>query len=77
MSENTVGIAGDAETLITSTMPLVGARKRTQLNESLAALDLELTAEEIEQLESAVSPAGIAGTRYDAAQMKVLDSERV
>jgi aryl-alcohol dehydrogenase-like predicted oxidoreductase len=55
---------------------LVGARKRTQLHESLAALDLELTAEDLKQLESAIGAVGIAGTRYDAAQMKMLDSEK-
>jgi aryl-alcohol dehydrogenase-like predicted oxidoreductase len=57
-------------------VPLVGARKRSQLNESLAALDLKLSPDELAQLESVVGPYDIAGTRYDAAQMKMLDSER-
>ena len=57
-------------------VPLVGARKRAQLNESLAALDLKLSTDDLAQLESAVGPTDIAGTRYDAAQMRILDSER-
>jgi aryl-alcohol dehydrogenase-like predicted oxidoreductase len=57
-------------------VPLVGARKRTQLSESLAALDLKLTAEDLKELESVVGPTDIAGTRYDAIQMRMLDSER-
>jgi aryl-alcohol dehydrogenase-like predicted oxidoreductase len=57
-------------------VPLPGARKRSQLQESLAALDVQLSAEEIAQLESTVSSSAIAGTRYDAAQMRMLDSER-
>ncbi len=57
-------------------VPIMGARKRTQLNDCLGALDLELSPEELAHLESAVSASEIAGTRYDAAQMKALDSER-
>jgi aryl-alcohol dehydrogenase-like predicted oxidoreductase len=57
-------------------VPLPGARNRKQLEESLAALDVQLSAEELAQLESAVSSSEIAGTRYDAAQMKMLDSEK-
>jgi aryl-alcohol dehydrogenase-like predicted oxidoreductase len=57
-------------------VPLVGARTRQQLAESLGALDVVLTAEEVARLESALPPQAVAGTRYDAHQMKVLDSER-
>jgi aryl-alcohol dehydrogenase-like predicted oxidoreductase len=57
-------------------VPLVGARKRTQLAESLAALDLKLSPEDLRELESVVGPGDVAGTRYDAMQMKMLDSER-
>ena len=57
-------------------VPLIGARKRTQLAESLAALDLELTPEELEQIERAVPHEKVAGTRYAAPQMATLDSER-
>jgi aryl-alcohol dehydrogenase-like predicted oxidoreductase len=59
-----------------SIIPVMGARKRTQLAESLAALDVQLNAEEIAQIEAAVPPEAVAGTRYDAHQMRVLDSEK-
>ena len=59
-----------------SVVPVMGARKRTQLTECLAALDVRLTAEEMAQIEAAVPPEAVAGTRYDAHHMQSLDSER-
>jgi hypothetical protein len=35
-----------------------------------------LTADEVRRIEAAVPPTAVAGTRYDAHQMRVLDSER-
>ena len=58
-------------------VPIMGARTRTQLNECLAALALQLSPADLGHLESAVGGSAIAGTRYDAAQMKMLDSERL
>lgn len=55
-------------------VPLVGARKRSQLGESLGALDVRLTDADIARIESTLPAA--AGTRYDERQMQVLDSER-
>jgi aryl-alcohol dehydrogenase-like predicted oxidoreductase len=57
-------------------VPLVGARTRTQLTESLGALQVALSAAEVERIEAAVPPGAVAGTRYDEHQMRVLDSER-
>ena len=57
-------------------VPLIGARTRTQLAESLAALTISLTPAEVERIEAALPPAAVAGTRYDEHQMRVLDSER-
>jgi aryl-alcohol dehydrogenase-like predicted oxidoreductase len=57
-------------------VPVIGARTRKQLAESLAAVNIELSAEEIHRLEAAVDAAHVAGTRYDATQMRMLDSER-
>jgi aryl-alcohol dehydrogenase-like predicted oxidoreductase len=57
-------------------VPLIGARKRSQLTESLGALDIALSAEDVTRLEEAVPPSAVAGTRYDERQMKILDSER-
>jgi aryl-alcohol dehydrogenase-like predicted oxidoreductase len=57
-------------------VPLIGVRNRTQLRDSLGALEVALSREDLESIEAAVPPAKVAGTRYDAAQMKRLDSER-
>ncbi len=59
-----------------SIVPTIGARKREQLTDALAALDIALSAEEVAALEAAVPASGIAGTRYAEPQMKQLDSER-
>ena len=56
-------------------VPIVGARRREQLNESLGALQLSLDAADVARIEAAVSPALTAGARYDPAQMAHLDSE--
>ena len=57
-------------------VPLVGARKRDQLRESLGALDVTLTPEDLARIERAIPAEAVAGTRYDAGQMAMLDSER-
>jgi aryl-alcohol dehydrogenase-like predicted oxidoreductase len=57
-------------------VPLVGARRRTQLAESLKALDLKLTPEDLAQIERAVPADAVAGTRYAEEQMRWLDSEK-
>jgi aryl-alcohol dehydrogenase-like predicted oxidoreductase len=57
-------------------VPLVGARRRDQLQEALGALQLELTAEELDGIEQAIPPDAAAGDRYGAPQMADLDSER-
>jgi len=56
-------------------VPLIGARTRTQLVESLAALQIALTPSEVERIEAALPLADVAGARYDEHQMRVLDSE--
>jgi aryl-alcohol dehydrogenase-like predicted oxidoreductase len=59
-----------------SIVPLMGSRTRAQLAESLAALEVKLSPTEIADLEAAIRPEEVAGTRYDEHQMKVLDSEK-
>jgi len=59
-----------------STIPVMGARTRAQLAESLAALEVRLTPADIAAIEAAVPAAAVAGTRYDPNQMRVLDSEK-
>jgi aryl-alcohol dehydrogenase-like predicted oxidoreductase len=57
-------------------VPLIGARKRPQLEESLGALKIRLSAEDLARIEEAIHPAAIGGTRYGEDQMRILDSER-
>jgi aryl-alcohol dehydrogenase-like predicted oxidoreductase len=57
-------------------VPIPGARTRKQLDEALGALAVKLTPEELSRIDAVVSEHPIAGTRYDARQMKMLDSER-
>jgi aryl-alcohol dehydrogenase-like predicted oxidoreductase len=58
-------------------VPVMGARTRAQLSESLAALDAKLTESEISQIERQIPESSVAGARYDEHQMKMLDSERM
>jgi aryl-alcohol dehydrogenase-like predicted oxidoreductase len=57
-------------------VPVLGARTRTQLAESLAALEVRLSAADLARIEEAMPASAVAGTRYDEHQMKALDSER-
>ena len=57
-------------------VPLIGARTRIQLAESLGALQIALSPAEMQSIESTLPPSAVAGTRYDEHQMRVLDSER-
>ena len=57
-------------------VPLIGARRRDRLAEALAALDVELTADEMARMEEAIPEGAAAGDRYATAQMAMLDSER-
>jgi aryl-alcohol dehydrogenase-like predicted oxidoreductase len=56
-------------------VPLVGARTRARLSESLGALDVTLSAGDLAAIEQAVPKGAAAGTRYAEAQMAHLDSE--
>jgi aryl-alcohol dehydrogenase-like predicted oxidoreductase len=57
-------------------VPLVGARTRAQLAEALGALNVCLSPDEVTRIEAAVPVSAVSGTRYDAHQMSILDSER-
>lgn len=50
-------------------VPLVGARTRERLTEALPALDLELTADDLAEIEKAVPPGSARGDRYPPAFM--------
>jgi len=57
-------------------VPVMGARKRSQLSEALGALEVKLTPDELAAIEAAVPHEAVAGTRYDLHQMRMLDSEK-
>jgi aryl-alcohol dehydrogenase-like predicted oxidoreductase len=60
----------------TDIIALVGARRRDRLQESLGALDVELSAADLARIEAAVPAKAAAGERYAAAAMATLDSEQ-
>ncbi len=55
---------------------LVGSRTRLQLDEALAAVELELSDEDLDRLARTVPADAAAGDRYPAPQMATLDSEQ-
>jgi aryl-alcohol dehydrogenase-like predicted oxidoreductase len=57
-------------------IPLIGTKRRDRLDEALRALDLTLSTDELAAIEAAVPADAVAGDRYDAAQLTMLDSER-
>lgn len=57
-------------------VPVIGARKRTQLFESLGAVQVKLPPADLARIEEAIPASAVAGTRYDQRQMTMLDSER-
>jgi aryl-alcohol dehydrogenase-like predicted oxidoreductase len=59
-----------------SIIPVLGARTRAQVAETLAALEVKLTPSEVVELEAAIPAEAVSGTRYDEHQMRVLDSEK-
>jgi aryl-alcohol dehydrogenase-like predicted oxidoreductase len=56
-------------------VPLVGARRRDRLEESLSATAVRLDAETLAAIERAVPPGAAAGARYAEAQLAHMDSE--
>jgi aryl-alcohol dehydrogenase-like predicted oxidoreductase len=54
-------------------VPLIGARTRTQLQDALAATEISLTKEQLVQIERAVPANAVAGTRYGAEQMAMVN----
>lgn len=56
-------------------IPLIGARKRSHLEDAFAAVNLELTQSDLEKIEAAVPADKVAGTRYAKEQMAMLGVE--
>jgi len=57
-------------------VPLVGARRRERLTEALGALEIVLSESELKEIDKVAPEGAIAGTRYAAEQMHMLDSEK-
>jgi aryl-alcohol dehydrogenase-like predicted oxidoreductase len=53
--------------------PIPGTTKLHRLEENLGAADLELTAEDLREMEQAAAHIQIEGARYPAAQQKLVD----
>ncbi|HEV3153691.1 MAG TPA: aldo/keto reductase [Candidatus Baltobacteraceae bacterium] len=53
--------------------PIPGTKRRRYLEENVAAAEVRLTAEEMEELDAALSPEKIAGPRYNQRQMAMVD----
>jgi aryl-alcohol dehydrogenase-like predicted oxidoreductase len=58
-------------------VPLVGARRRDRLAEGLQAIEVELSPEDLRQLDNAVPAGAAAGARYNQYLLGDLDSEKV
>ena len=54
-------------------VPIPGTKRRTYLEQNVAALDVALTADDLAGLDQAMPPGAAAGTRYAAAQMAALN----
>ena len=57
-------------------IPVIGARRRAQLDEALGALDIKLGPDDLAALERAAPKGAAAGERYNSQGMATLDSER-
>ena len=53
--------------------PIPGTKRRTYLEENVAACDVRLSPNEVSALDAALPPGSIAGPRYTEAQMAMVD----
>ncbi len=54
-------------------VPIPGTKRRKYLEENAAAVDIQLSADEVAELEAAMPQHAIAGDRYAAGSMKAID----
>lgn len=57
-------------------VPVIGARTQAQLADALGALEHPLSQADVQELEKLIPADALTGSRYDARQMAMLDSER-
>ncbi len=69
-------VVARAATQQVSIVPLIGARRRDRLAESLGALQVSLSAQQVAEIEQAIPADAAAGQRYPEAQLMHMDSER-
>ncbi|MGW3322305.1 aldo/keto reductase [Streptomyces virginiae] len=55
-------------------VPIPGTRRQRYLEENLAALAVELSADDLAAIEAAAPPEQVAGTRYDATSLTFVDN---
>jgi aryl-alcohol dehydrogenase-like predicted oxidoreductase len=54
-------------------VPIPGTKRRAYLEENVAAAAIELTPQEVQQLDSIAAPGQVAGPRYSAGPMSMID----
>jgi aryl-alcohol dehydrogenase-like predicted oxidoreductase len=54
-------------------VPIPGTRKLTRLEENLAAADLQLTATDLNEIETASAAITVQGARYPEAMERLID----
>ncbi|HEY3414898.1 MAG TPA: aldo/keto reductase [Armatimonadota bacterium] len=54
-------------------IPIPGTKRRTYLEQNVAAADIVLVANELARLEAVVAPGAVAGTRHPESGMKMVD----
>jgi aryl-alcohol dehydrogenase-like predicted oxidoreductase len=54
-------------------VPIPGTRKLARLEENLAAADLELTAADLDEIETASAAITVQGARYPEAMERLID----
>ena len=54
-------------------VPIPGTKRRTYLEENIAAVSLQLSPDEIAQLDKALSPEAVSGPRYSDRMMAMVD----
>jgi aryl-alcohol dehydrogenase-like predicted oxidoreductase len=54
-------------------VPIPGTKRRTYLEENIDSVAVKLTADEMAKLDSALSPESVAGPRYGARMMAMID----
>ncbi len=54
-------------------VPIPGTKRRTYLEENIAAASLQLSPDEVQQLDDALSPEAVSGPRYNERMMAMVD----